>query len=313
MSTAILDRPQSDASLFNAEFVTGLTEAGNVFRVEVVQMTPERAERLLDQNTRNRAVKHNREKNYAGQMKQGDWRVDGNPIRIGRDGVLLDGQHRLYAIVESGTTQTVILVTGLEPESMAAIDTGVSRSLADLLKIRIPDLKQELNLGSLSRALYIRSLGEQMSAVFASSSAAVQQNPRITNSRIIDYFVSDRIVIERLYKYADGVRRARPNWTGCTTRVIAVVRHELEQIDFSDADYFFERIKDGAKLDVDDPIMAVIRYGDRVAKNRDQAPSAEVWAALLIKAWNGYRSGRKMHSLSYRSTGPSAEMFPEAV
>lgn len=311
MSTATLDRPHIDT--LSAEFVTGLTEAGNLFRVEVVQMTPERAERLLDQNTRNRAVKHNREKNYAGQMRNGDWRVDGNPIRVGRDGVLLDGQHRLYAIVESGTTQTVILVTGLEPESMAAIDTGVSRSLADLLKIRIPDLRQELNLGSLSRAFYIRSLGEPMSSVFASSSAAVQQNPRITNSRIIDYFVSERVVIERLYKYADGVRRARPNWTGCTTRVIAVVRRELEVIDFADADYFFERIKDGAKLDVDDPIMAVIRFGDRVAKNRDQAPSAETWAALLIKAWNAYRSGRKMHSLSYRSTGPTAEAFPDAV
>lgn len=312
MTTAILDLPTSDA-LARSEFITGLTEAGNVFRVEVVQMTPERAERLLDQNTRNRNVKIDREKNYAGQMRNGDWRVDGNPIRVGHDGVLLDGQHRLYAIVESGTTQTVLLVTGLEPASMVAIDTGVSRSLADLLKLRVPDIKQEVHLGSVSRGFYIRSLGEPMPLALSPAASAMQRDARITNGRIIDYFLRERVVIERLHRYADGVRRQRSSWSGCTARVIALVRRELELIDFDDADYFFERIKDGAQLDVDDPIMALIRYGDRVAKSRHQSPSSEVWAAMLIKSWNAYRSGRRVHNLAYRASGPAAEEFPEAI
>src|SRR5699024_10642683 len=116
-----------------------------------------------------------------------------------------------------------------------------------------------------------------------------------------------------LYRYADSVRRARSTWTGCTTRVIALVRQELERIDFEDADYFFDRIKDGGGLEIDSPIMAIIRYGDRVAKSLHQNPSSEVWAALLIKAWNAYRSGRTVHNLRYRATGPASEDFPVAI
>lgn len=313
MSTAVLDRPQTTSAELAGEFITGLTEAGNLFRIEIVQMTPERAERLLDQNTRNRSVKPAREKNYSGQMKNGDWRVDGNTVKVGRDGVLLDGQHRLYAIVESGTTQTVILITGLEPEAMETIDTGVSRTLSDLLKLRVPDIKQEGAIAGLLRSLYVRSLGESLPTSFSTSSGSVQQDARITNPRLVDHYVTERIVIDRLFPYAVSVRRARSTWTGFTSRVIAVMRHELEQIDFDDADYFFDRLKSGAGLESNDPIMALIRYGDRVAKHRDQSPSSEVWAALIIKSWNAFRSGRTIHSLSYRSTGPAAETFPTAI
>lgn len=311
MSFALLDH----TNLFTAadEFVEGVTEKGNPFRVEVVQMTPERAERLLDQNTRNRSMKIDREKNYAGQMRNGTWVVDGNPIRVDRDGVLLDGQHRLYAVVESGTTQTMILVTGLEPQAMHTIDTGASRRLGDLLKLSLPDVKDEAKVGALSRVLLIRSLGETIPNSFATSASAVAQDSRVTNATIIDFYARQRIIIDRLLRAGEHVRRARPNWRGFSARVISVVRAELEAINFEDADHFFERIKDGAGLEVNDPIMALIRYGDRVAVARDASPSSAIWAAMLIKTWNAYREGRTIHNLSFRAGGASPETFPIAI
>jgi len=311
MSFALLDSPALTSNA--SEYIEGLTERGNIFRVEIVEMTPERAERLLDMNTRNRSVKINREKNYAGQMKNGQWLVDGNPIRVDRDGVLLDGQHRLYAIVESGTTQTVVLITGLEPQAMNSIDTGVSRTLGDLLKLSVPDMKHEAKLGALSRVLLIRSLGEPLATSFATSAAALAQDSRVTNATIIDYYSRQRIVIDRLFKLGEAVRRARPNWRGFSARMVSVVRAELEAIDFEDAEFFFDRIKDGAGLEANHPIMALIRYGDRTAVARDTNPSSAIWAAMLIKAWNAYREGRPVHNLSFRAGGASPEAFPVAV
>ena len=311
MSFALLDSPALSSNA--SEYIEGLTERGNTFRVEIVEMTPERAERLLDMNTRNRSVKINRERNYAGQMKNGQWLVDGNPIRVDRDGVLLDGQHRLYAIVESGTTQTVVLITGLEPQAMNSIDTGVSRTLGDLLKLSIPDMKHEAKLGALSRVLLIRSLGEPMATSFATSAAAVAQDSRVTNATIIDFYARQRIVIDRLFKLGEAVRRARPTWRGFSARMVSVVRAELAAIDFEDAEFFFDRIKDGVELDANHPIMALIRYGDRTAAARDTSPSSAVWAAMLIKAWNAYREGRPVHNLSYRAGGASPEAFPVAI
>jgi len=287
MSFALLDT--APALLTNAaEYIEGFTERGNTFRVEIVQMTPERAERLLDANVRNRSLKVDRQKNYAGQMKAGQWLVDGNPIRVDRDGVLLDGQHRLRGIVESGTTQTVILITGLEPQAMNSIDTGASRTLGDLLKLSIPDMKDEAKIGSLSRVLLIRSLGEPLPVAFSTSGSAIAQDSRVTNATIIDFYARQRIIVDRLHRAGEQVRRARPAWKGFSSRVVAVVRAELEQIDFDDAEFFFDRIKDGADLDANHPIMALIRYGDRTAASRDTNPSSTVWAAMLIKAWNAF-------------------------
>ncbi|SDH43038.1 hypothetical protein [Microbacterium sp. 77mftsu3.1] len=294
-------------------YIEGLTERGNVFRVEVVQMDPERAERILDGNTRNRSLKHDRQKNYAGQMREGIWYVDGNTICIDRDGVLLDGQHRLRGIVESGTTQTVILVTGLEPQAMNSIDTGASRTLGDLLKLSIPDMKHEAKLGALSRVLYIRSLGEDLPTSFATSASAIAQDHRVTNAKIIDFYARQRIIIDRLFKAGESVRRARPTWRGFSSRTISVVRAEFEALDYDDADFFFERLKDGAGLEVNSPIMALIRYGDRLATSRDSSPSSQVWAAMLVKAWNAYREGRPVHNLSFRAGGASPETFPTPV
>lgn len=105
--------------------------------VYLVEITPEIAAELLSHNTKGqRTISRDAVERYATDMATLDWIFNGAPILISNENELLDGQHRLSAIIESGESQVVLIVRGVDPMAMATIDAGRKRSYADSLKIR---------------------------------------------------------------------------------------------------------------------------------------------------------------------------------
>lgn len=106
--------------------------------VERTVITPVTAQALLALNGRNRTVKSSRVAAYANDMRNGRWRFTGDTIKIAttpEGDRLVDGQHRLAAVIESGCGVEMLIVRGIDESSMPVIDTGVSRSPADALRI----------------------------------------------------------------------------------------------------------------------------------------------------------------------------------
>lgn len=97
-------------------------------------VTPAIALVWLESNTNNRVVRQARVNQYAADMAGGRWLFTGDPIRMSETGVLLDGQHRLWAIVESGVTLQLVVVRGLADEVFKVLDTGLGRLMADVLR-----------------------------------------------------------------------------------------------------------------------------------------------------------------------------------
>jgi hypothetical protein len=101
------------------------------------KVTPSEAKRLLDRNVNNRPINATIVKHYADMMKRGKWHVDADtPIKIAVDNTLLDGQHRLMAVVESNTTQAMTFRTNCDKHSQQYMDRGRKRSLSDDLHIQ---------------------------------------------------------------------------------------------------------------------------------------------------------------------------------
>ncbi len=103
-------------------------------KAEIITLTPELAKELLKKNIGNRDLKGIKN-SYVSQMKSGAWKENGEPIIIDVNGVVKDGQHRLYAVIEANHTYKVPLISGVEPDVMDTIDTGTNRSLHDVLKL----------------------------------------------------------------------------------------------------------------------------------------------------------------------------------
>jgi hypothetical protein len=100
-----------------------------------MEITPGTALALLERNAQNRSVSDERVMLYARDIEAGAWEANSQGIGLGADGQLLDGQHRLWAIVKAAKPVTVLVVRGLPVAARATIDRGKSRSVADLLRI----------------------------------------------------------------------------------------------------------------------------------------------------------------------------------
>lgn len=106
-------------------------------KIEMKTITPADAERMLKDNVGNnyRAANKSHVSTLAHEMKRGRWKQNGDTICINGTR-LIDGQHRLMAVVESGCTIQTLLVDGLDDHVGYTIDLHLRRTHTDTLAVQ---------------------------------------------------------------------------------------------------------------------------------------------------------------------------------
>jgi hypothetical protein len=102
----------------------------------VIDMTPALAEDLLTHsNTHNRRLVDAHVELLAGEMRTGRWQLTHQGIAFSPNRVLLDGQHRLWAVVFSNVTVPMRVHLNEPEEALSVIDTGKARTNDQLLSL----------------------------------------------------------------------------------------------------------------------------------------------------------------------------------
>ena len=101
----------------------------------VMEVSPEQATRWLEGNTHNRPLKQTLVDRFVRDMQAGRWQLTHQGIAFDVDGVLIDGQHRLWAVILSGTNISLRVFFNEALETMMAVDTGQARSNFDVLHL----------------------------------------------------------------------------------------------------------------------------------------------------------------------------------
>jgi hypothetical protein len=132
----------------------------------VMLVTPALAAEWLKSNTNNRAVSDVAVRSLAEAITAGRWVTTHQGIAFDCDGVLIDGQHRLHAIVTAGLPVTIEVTSGLDRSAVDAIDNGGrgSRRVVDILRIKDGITLQNREVGGLTAAARILSTGTLMSS-----------------------------------------------------------------------------------------------------------------------------------------------------
>lgn len=95
-------------------------------------VTPQAAEKLLKLNSKlNRNISRARVEMYKWALRTGQWTPNHQGVGINCDGSLLDGQHRLLAIIETGIGAWMNVTTGVPVEAMDKVDNHFARSAVD--------------------------------------------------------------------------------------------------------------------------------------------------------------------------------------
>src|SRR6266487_5152852 len=104
-------------------------------RSRVQTITPDKAEELLAANTANRPLSRSTVRSFAEAMRRGDWLVTHQGIAFDTNGVLVDGQHRLAAIIEADRPVELTVFTDVAEGTFDVLDIGKRRTAADVLAI----------------------------------------------------------------------------------------------------------------------------------------------------------------------------------
>lgn len=112
-------------------------DLGHGLSARVVEITPELAQRWLESNhLSNRTVSDSRVEAMANDMRSNNWRLTHQGICFDAQGILIDGQHRLWAIVTSKCAIRILVVGNEHGGIGDPIDTNRNRSVSFLTSTR---------------------------------------------------------------------------------------------------------------------------------------------------------------------------------
>ncbi|MFC4607129.1 hypothetical protein [Streptomyces maoxianensis] len=104
-------------------------------RMEVLHVSPELAADWLTHNTSNRPLSKGTVQQLAAQIQRGEWQLTHQGIAFDEDEVLIDGQHRLAAIVKAGIAVPLTVTHGVPRTAFTVMDTGRKRTGRDTLAL----------------------------------------------------------------------------------------------------------------------------------------------------------------------------------
>jgi hypothetical protein len=257
-------------------------------RSEVMLFEPALCKEILDKfNDRNRKLRRFSADRYADDMREGKWILNGETIKWSIHGRLLDGQNRLMGCVLAKTPFMSWVTFGLSDDAFDTIDIGGVRTGADILGIG--GEKNTVGLTALLALLWLDDKGEV---------EHVGKTP--PKHELADILAKhpDAREAAALCKYRFRMKFLQP-------RIVAFCLCKFSRIDFAAAHKFFEDLKEGSGLEHGDPVL-VLR--NRLMVQR-KLPVDEV-LAIVIKAWNARRMGKKVSFLRWAGGDAVGEKFP---
>lgn len=271
---------------------------------EVKLITPAIAEAFLNTMGHNRKLSTRNVTNLAEQMRDGLWKYDGSPIRFNEEGQLIDGQHRMWALIEAEYSAEFLVLTGIEQAAMATMDTGKRRTFADVLSLEDGDIPQVTSVAGAVQVVYRWEQGDRGSALVSGGGT----HP-VPNAVLLDFFRANR---PRLVDVTRQGNTTSKRVRGLGQSTLALGYWVFDAIDAADAEYFFDHLASGAGLPEGDAILALRNYLIRATHGvdiRTKLP-VDLGVALLIKAWNNYREGNPVRTITFRRGGANPEAFP---
>lgn len=259
-------------------------------QVSVQLVTPELAAEWLAANTRNRRLRNKLVDQYARDMVAGRWAANFEPVQIAESGVLLNGQHRLAAIVASDTTQQMLVVTGVAEDAQDTIDVGAKRTVHDQLGFR--GFTNGTTLGATARLAMLLHTGKDY---------------RPTQPEVLAMVNTD----ETLQWAVEEVLPTLPRVV--QPAVLAYCYLRFHHVDPDAAKRFFEHLTTLDNLPAGSPILALHKRLTVGAPIPSTSRGRLFAVACFVQAWNAWRNDEERTIIRPRKRKDGDYSIPEPV
>jgi hypothetical protein len=216
-------------------------------------------------------------------MVSGEWGVTGDTIKVSSDGRLLDGQHRLLALIRYDKPLEMFIAEGVDPELFPMIDTGKSRTASDVLSST--GVGRPTNLASAAKHIMIYEQG--------SLGNHKHKDVAPPHNRILQ-FVLNNPELESVVEVASEVNK---KFKAIPLYMLATVYWIIRNKNYAKAHEFITQYGSGVGLSEDSPIRLL---RERLMKDSLQRKRLSVRdkAALFIMCWNLFITGKTQSHLT---------------
>jgi len=253
-------------------------------RVRMVEVTPELARHWLREfNDGNRRTQPTQVDAIARDIKAGRWMVNAQPICFTSDPFapkarrgetrLLNGQHRLYGVIEADMSIEVPVASGIAESAFATYDTHARRAV-------------------------FSSGGPQSDLRVLAGAARFQwrvDEGLHPHDRAVPSASEIKETLERHPGLADWFPESRKRQVAefGSSGVMTFVLYHLRQVDPEAAEEFFRDLFTGENLTKENPVL---NLRERIRRTRnlegEQRGSRRQVLSLLLQAWESYRAYR---------------------
>lgn len=246
-------------------------------------VTPELALKYLSSNQGNRKISERQVNFYYKQMVAGDWGATGDTIKISIDGRLLDGQHRLHAIIRFDKPVECFIAEGVDPAMFPMIDTGKPRTASDVLSSA--GVGRPTNLASAAKHIMIYD--EDLIGKHKHKDSAP------SHKRILEFVENN----PELANVVDVTSEANKKFKAMPLYMLATLYWITSRRNYAKAHEFLNQYGSGVGLEEDSPVRLL---RERLVKDSIQRNklSTRDKAALYIMCWNLFITGKTQSHLT---------------
>lgn len=223
---------------------------------KVIAVTPELAKKWLGSNAAGqRSIRRAVVDSYANDMAAGKWKLLPQMIIFDENGVLVDGQHRLSAVVLSKQTVKMWVAAAPGVSVHDALDRGANRSIADLLQWHGSKVSTAVNLYRLITMGF--------------------DNKRVTKDEVL-------LAYEATREHFDAVHpRLHRQYLPSSVAAACIFARPISE---ADVDEFVTRVRSGAEMQEGDPALTFRNWvlgSNRNYRNRGGDPMTTCFGALM--------------------------------
>ena len=268
-------------------------------KLQVVKVTPEIAARWLKNNGKNRSLSIAHVKRLAASMAAGRWSLNGQTISFDDQGRLLDGQHRLSAVVMSGVTVDMAIATDvIDERAFQTYDSIMLRRGAHQIAQMMGRVQNVTKVTAAARVLLAReranSYKDFLSFFTNATRPELEPLPEDVAARAVDFSEEYGVIKEKLGPFFKIAKIKS-----------AFIAHLaiLNAIDPVSTDSFILKLRTGIFNDEKDPVFLLrerMIHGNGtavIAKSDRQNILGTLH--LTTKAWNAHVQGKRLPFLRF--------------
>ena len=204
---------------------------------------------------------------------------------------MIDGQHRLYAIVNSEKSSPMIVITGVNTDAFDTIDIGTKRSASDIFSIN--NIANEVLTASVVKFIYAFKNGKY--------SANRNTIRNLQNHEIMEYYQS----LPNINDSIDFASKLKSKGQSLITpSILGGMHYLLSEVDPEMATEFMQQLYVGTNLPDNSPIIPLRNRLIKTKIDKNFTLTNSVLLQSIVFVWDKVRAGKTCKTLKVPTEYP---------